>query len=101
MKSAWPSGGLRMDPTAPGSPLPSWPARTPASRESQSELHAPITSEAGFAFDLMATLDSSPGKDQLTTRQSALPPLSPVDAAAFIPLLQIVDPKPQDYRQRA
>jgi hypothetical protein len=101
MKSAWPSDGLLMDPIAPCSPLPSWPARTPASRDPQSELHAPIPSEAGFASDLVAALNSSPGKDQPTQQQSALHLLSHVDAACFISLLQIVDPKPQDYRQRA
>jgi hypothetical protein len=90
-----------MDPIAPCSPLPSWPARTPASRDPQSELHAPIPSEAGFASDLVAALNSSPGKDQPTQQQSALHLLSHVDAACFISLLQIVDPKPQDYRQRA
>ena len=89
-----------MDPIAPGSPLPIWHARVSASRDPQSELLAPLASEAGFASDLMAALDSSAGKYRPTQQQSALHLLSHVDAACFISLLQVLDPKPQDFQGR-
>jgi hypothetical protein len=95
------SEGSIMDPLALGSPLPLWPARTPASRDPESELLGAPGPEAGFAADLMAALDSSPGKGQPTQQESALHLLSHVDAACFISLLQIQDPKPDDYRARA
>ena len=90
-----------MDPLALGSPLPTWPARTPATRDSQSELYAQPTPGSGFASDLAAALDASPGKDHPAQQQSALHLLSHVDAACFISLLQILDPKPDDFRARA
>jgi hypothetical protein len=90
-----------MDPLALGSPLPLWPTRTPATRDPESEFLAPAAPEAGFAADLAAALDSSPGTDPAAQQKSALHLLSHVDAACFISLLQIMDPKPQDYQGRA
>lgn len=90
-----------MDPLALGSPLPVWSVRTPASRDPESELLGVTAPEAGFASDLAAALDASPGKDQPTQQQSALHLLSHIDAACFISLLQILDPKPDDFRARA
>jgi hypothetical protein len=92
-----------MDPLALGSSLPIWPACTPATRDPESEMYSAPTSSpnAGFAADLMAALNSTPGKDQPTQQQSALHLLSHIDAACFISLLQILDPKPDDFRARA
>jgi hypothetical protein len=101
MQRAFPSEGSIMDPLALGSPLPIWTARTPASRDPESELPAPPSGEAGFAADLTAALNSTPGKDQPTQQQSALHLLSHIDAACFISLLQILDPKPDYFWARA
>ena len=90
-----------MDPIARGPSLPSWPARTPATHDPESGLYAPAGSEPSFASDLMAALDSSPGHDPADQQKAALHLLSHVDAACFISLLQILDPKPDDFQGRA
>jgi hypothetical protein len=96
-----PSEGSDMDPIAHGPALPLWPLRTSASRDPGSELYAPAGSEPSFAADLTAALDSSPGHDPADQQKAALHLLSHIDASCFISLLQILDPKPDDYQARA
>lgn len=101
MEAAGRAEGSLMDPlTAMRSSLPARQVGLSASRDAESSPFAPAASEAGFASDLMAALDSSPRKDPAAQQQSALHLLSHVDAACFISLLQILDPKPDDYQGR-
>jgi hypothetical protein len=90
-----------MDPlNAMHSSLPARQVGLSASRDAESALYAPAGPEPSFASDLMAALDSSPSKDPAAQQLSALHLLSHVDAACFISLLQIMDPKPDDYQGR-
>jgi hypothetical protein len=99
MKTARSAEGSTMDRlSAIGSPLPSWPARSLASRAADFGAYAPLIQPAA------PNPTAAPGDPQRSvsaTDQRMMHLISHVDAECFISLLQTMDPMPDDYLARA
>jgi hypothetical protein len=84
-----------------GSALPARQVRSLANRDVESAVYVPATSPTEPNSSPAAALDLIHGSDPATEQQRMLHFISHIDAECFISLLQILDPKPDDYRARA
>ena len=82
-----------------GSSLPSWQARSLASRDV--ELAPCVPGISPTEPNPTAALDFVQRSDPATEQQRMLHFISHIDAECFICLLQILDPMPDDYPARA
>jgi len=83
-----------------GSSLPMRQAIAPESRGVDATTYQSLTS-ATEENPVQAAFDSLQGGDPAAQQQKTLHLISHVNAECFISLLQITDPKPDDYRARA
>lgn len=84
---------------ATGSSLPLLPSFVSATRDAATAQSAPWGSPA--ALDPAAAVDSMKGPDPAAEQQRMLHFISHIDAECFISLLKMIDPPPDDVRDKA